>query len=333
MTLPIPDQPLKFFPNYPHDLECCEIRRRFLALLGDFKVPSVPLNLERGQRVELAGGIVRERVTYDVDDGERVAAFHLFQPGRPEATPGILAIHGHGGEDIFPVGKEFHCHPIEHDPAQYSYHAARAGFRVLAPDALCFGERQAQWGYSTKFFDEIAAHAELVSRGKSLGWKSVWDNSRAIEVLEALGSSSIGVMGWSGGSIQSYILAAANEKVLAAACFQSFITLRHQFGQYRLCHCLYPYLPGMMKAGLDWDQIVALIPPRKLFLGWGALDEGTPEIMFRSFVQAMERRTQEKAFAPSVFIHEELASGHEITPPMLEAALEFLRKYTEPRDL
>jgi hypothetical protein len=40
------------------------------------------------------------------------------------------------------------------------------GFRVLAPDVLCFGERQSKFGYATFFFDEINTHAELTSQGK-----------------------------------------------------------------------------------------------------------------------------------------------------------------------
>lgn len=321
----IPKTPIKSLPGYPLNIDANEIGRRFRELLGEFQAASVPLDLKITDQIELEGGVIRERVEYNVDMGERIVAYHLFQKGIPDDAPGILSIHGHGGEDIYPVGKAFHCHPVMGDPAQYSYHAALAGFRVLAPDALCFGERRATWGYSTNFFDEVAAHEELVLQGKSLGWKSVWDNSRALEALETLGSASLGVIGWSGGSIQSYILASVNEKVRAAACFASFLTLRHQFSQYRLCHCLYPYLPGMMKAGLDWDQVVSMIPPRKLFLGWGALDEGTPKIMFRSFVEAIESQALLESHPQCAFVHEEPHAGHEITMSMLQSALEFLR--------
>jgi len=177
---------------------------------------------------------------------------------------------------------------------QYIYIAALKGSRVLAPDALGFGERRTGWGYSSHFADEINLQNELTSRGRSLAWKSVWDNSRGIEVLEALGSETIGTIGWSGESTQTYILAAANRKVKAAACLFSFLTLRHQFYQFRLYHCFYHFIPGMMQAGLDWDQVVSLIPPRKIFMARGENDKGLPE------------------------------NNHEITMEMLEAALVFL---------
>ena len=320
-TTTIPKEFTGIPKGYPEKISRDEVEKRFKSLLGDFETPSCPLNLRVTDETELSEGVIRQRVEYNVEPGETVSAIHLFKRGIPEDAPGVLSIHGHGGNDIFPVGKEFHCHPDDKDPIQYSYIAALKGFRVLAPDALRFGERQAQWGYGSLFMDEMIAHVELCGRGKSLAWKSVWDNSRAIEVLEKLGSKSIGTIGWSGGSTQAYILASVNKKVKAAACFFSFCTLRHQFYQYRLWHCLYHYIPGMVKAGIDWDQIVALIPPRKIFLGWGAKDEGTPEPMYRAFCDAISARDEK-----SLTVFEEHDRGHEITKPMLEAALGFLKR-------
>lgn len=321
----IPEKFINKPENYPEELEPEEVKRRFLFLLGEFEKPSVPLNFRVTDEEILPGEIIKQRVEYDVAEGETVPAFHLFHKDLKKDAPGILSIHAHGGEDIFPVGKEYHCHPDPDDPNQYSYICALHGFRVLAPDALCFGERQTKWGYSKYFFDEINTCMELFSRGKSLCWKSVWDNSRAIEVLEFLGAKSIGSIGLSGGSTQNYILAAVNEKIKAAVCFFSFATLRHQFYQYRLAHCLYHYIPGMVNAGIDWDQVVALIPPRKLFLGWGSKDEGTPEVMYRAFVNAIEERCKKEKLHKSVFVHEENC-GHKITKDMLLNAIKFLKE-------
>ena len=324
MTPEIPRELVGCPPGYPQDLPSAEVKRRFLRLLGEFAEPSVPLRMATTDQVELPGDVVRERIEYDVAPGQRVPAYHLFRRDLPPDAPGVLSIHGHGGDQIFPVGKAFHCHPKPDDPGQYSYHAALAGFRVLAPDALCFGERQAQWGYARTFFDEINAHAELCSRGLSLAWKSVWDNSRAIEALEHLGAPRVGAIGLSGGSTQCYLLAAANEKVQAAACYASFATLRHQFYQYRLCHCLYHFIPGMVSAGIDWDQVVALAAPRPLFLERGGLDEGTPEPMFRAFVTAIEQRCAREHLPPSVVAFEEPEVAHAVTEAGLRAGLAFL---------
>lgn len=322
----IPDHFINPPDQYPQDLSPEEVRGRYRVLLGDFQQPSVPLNLRVTEEVLLPGDIVRQRVEYGVAPGEIVPAYHLFQKNLPDNAPGILSIHAHGGDQIFPHGKAFHCHADPLDPCQHSYRCALSGFRVLAPDALCFGERQRPWGYAQMFHDEVIAHSELVGRGKSLGWKSVWDNSRAIEVLESMGCRSIGSIGWSGGSIQNYLLTPVNKKIEAAVCFFSFVTLRHQFYQYKLCHCLYPYIPGMMQAGIDWDQVVALAAPRKFFFGWAPKDEGTPEVMYRSFVDAIETRCQKEGLPRSVFVHEEEDGGHELTEAMLSNAIRFLQE-------
>jgi dienelactone hydrolase len=314
-------------PGYPKDLPAAEVRRRFLQVLGEFTQPSVPLKPAVTEEIELPGGIIRQRVEYDVEPGERVPAYHLFRRGLPADAPGLLSIHAHGGSGIFPVGKAYHCHPQADDPLQYSYRGALAGFRVLAPDALLFGERPTRWGGS--FFNEVVAHAELCARGLSLAWKSVWDNSRALEMLEHLGARRLGVIGLSGGSTQGYILAAANEKVRAAACYASFATLRHQYYRYRLAHCLYHYIPGMVKAEIDWDQVVATAAPRGLFLERGGLDAGTPEPMYRAFVTAVERRCARDRLPPSLMAFEEPQVAHAVTEPGLKAGLEFLRKHLE----
>jgi dienelactone hydrolase len=325
MTI-IPKSLLRKPSGFPVNLPTDEVRRRFLKLLGPFEKRETPLKLCVTDEKLLRGGVIQQRVVYQVAPGESVPALHLFQHGIPRKAPGILAIHAHGGDEYFPVGKAKNCRPDLKDPEQYGYHAARAGFRVLAPDALCFGERQAQWGYATGFMDEIVTHAELSGRGKSLAWKSVWDNSRAIEVLETLGARSIGCLGHSGGSTQSYILAAVNPKVRAAACFFSFCTLRHQFYQYRLWHCLYHYIPGMIQAGIDWDDVVALAAPRRMFFGWGDKDEGSPKVMYRAFVKSIRKRCRAERLPCAVETYEEKGGPHKITGGMLAAAMAFLRK-------
>ena len=111
-----------------------EIDKRFRRLLSDFETSSVPLNIQMIDETELPGGIVRQRIEYCVESAEIVRALHLFRKDLPDDSPGVLSIYGHGGNDIFPVVKEFYCHPDSGDPMQYSYIAALSGFRVLAPD-------------------------------------------------------------------------------------------------------------------------------------------------------------------------------------------------------
>lgn len=128
MTTIIPEKMVREVPFWEPDLPAEEVERRFRKILGEFEVPSVPLNLRVTEEVELDGGVVRQRVEYDVDENETVPAYHLFKKNLPNDAPGLLSIHGHGAESIFPVGKAYHCHPSPSDPVQYSYIAALNGF-------------------------------------------------------------------------------------------------------------------------------------------------------------------------------------------------------------
>ena len=80
----------------------------------------------------------------------------------------------------------------------------------------------------------------------------------------------------------------------------------------------------MLQSGIDWDQVVPLIPPRKIFLAWGAQDAGTPVPMYRAFCDTI-RLSDEKSFT----VFEEPDKGHKITMPMLQNAIQFLKANLE----
>jgi dienelactone hydrolase len=294
----------------------------FNRLLGD-TTPPQELSLQRGgERVSLGEGLYSEELSYEVEAGEWVKAT-LFTHEQPR--PGVLALHQHGGDEIFATGHHSCCDPTGSATENYAYTLARAGFTVLAPDSICFGERTVSEGYSEGFGLEILTAMELQARGKSLPWKNVYDNRCALTVLGSLSETSsaeYGVIGHSGGSIQGYMLAACDIRVKATAAFQSFITLREQFYGERLYHCLYPYLPGMVDAGIDFDQVVASIVPRKLFMGWGRSDVGTPRSMTEAFVSAVEQESQRQGVESCVQLYASDA-GHDVTGEMLAAAEQF----------
>ena len=78
-------------------------RRQLMRLLGAVPDGPPPLAPEQVERVDL-GDVIREKVTYAVEPGERVPAF-LFLPRTGAAPrPAVLCHHQHGGE--FDVGKD-----------------------------------------------------------------------------------------------------------------------------------------------------------------------------------------------------------------------------------
>src|SRR5664280_1675031 len=102
-----------------------QIRR---ALLVPEALPA--LEAEHYGQVEIAPGVVAERVSYATDYGLRVPAI-VYRPKRKPAgkMPGLIVVNGHGGDKY----------------SWYAFYAgvlyARAGAAVLTYDPIGEGER------------------------------------------------------------------------------------------------------------------------------------------------------------------------------------------------
>src|SRR5438876_6810649 len=156
-------------------------RADLLRLLGTVPVAAPPLAAERVERADL-GDVVREKVTYAVEPGERVPAFVLLPKSGPPRHPAILCHHQHGGE--FEVGKDGPA-GLGSDPSQhYALELARRGYVTIVFDALCFNERQDGTGKLKGADYERYGAMSRITEGKSVEGKYVWDACRALDYLE-----------------------------------------------------------------------------------------------------------------------------------------------------
>src|SRR5262249_43368712 len=114
-------------------------RPRLLRLLGTVPASPPALAPERLDRVDL-GELIREKVTYAVEPGERVPAFIFLPKGSTPRRPAILCHPQHGGE--FQVGKDGPAGLGSTEDQHYAIELARRGYVTLVFDALCFNERQ-----------------------------------------------------------------------------------------------------------------------------------------------------------------------------------------------
>src|SRR6185295_17803527 len=78
-------------------------RRQLMRLLGSVPDGPPPLAPEQVERVDL-GDVVREKVTYAVEPGERVPAYVFLPKAGTARLPAVLCHHQHAGE--FAVGKD-----------------------------------------------------------------------------------------------------------------------------------------------------------------------------------------------------------------------------------
>lgn len=229
-----------------------------------------PLEPQVEERVDL-GDVIRERLTYQVEPGERVPAYLLLpkdlQPG--ERRAGIFAHHQHAGQ--FHWGKSEVVGVAGNPEQAYALELAGRGYVVLAPDAICFEERGPYNGSldnpterpSAGRDNERFEFTKRVMYGSCLQTKMTWDMQRGLDYLQSrpeVDPERLGCIGHSLGGQQTLFLAALDERVRAAisSCGFSSMTsviregINHNFGAY---------VPGWLQHG-DAGNLLAEVAPR-----------------------------------------------------------------------
>src|SRR5437773_1356900 len=165
-------------------------RDRLLALLGAMP-PAAPLEPRVEERASADSretifgapySVARERVTYQVEPGERVAAYLFvpFRPGlRPGRRPAVVCLHQHAGQ--FELGKSEPAGLAGNPEQHYALALARRGYVTLVPDQLCFEERRDDRLEGNLY--ERFEFTRRVSYGSSLQAKYTSDNVRGLDYL------------------------------------------------------------------------------------------------------------------------------------------------------
>ena len=299
-------------------------RAMLLRLLG--ATPSVPppLAAEQAARVDL-GDVVREKVTYQVEPGERVPAW-LFVPktGRPPFA-GVLCHHQHGGQ--FGVGKDGPAGLGSTPDQHYGIELARRGYVTLAPDALCFGERQDAAGKLKDASYERFEALHRITEGKTLQGKYVWDARRALDYLQSrpeVDKARLGMIGHSLGGQETLFTAACDTRIRAAVSSCGFGSLR-TLKRDRILHNFALFVPSLAEHG-DYGAVLALVAPRPFLVAARTRDPIFPREGIEETVAAARRTYEAKKAADRLgTFYEE--GPHEFSPALRQAAYEWLDRW------
>ena len=156
------------------DFDTWEFRRRSILqavqeVMGPLPVESrrVPLDVRVEEEVKLDGGVLRQKITYQSEPGSRVPAY-LFIPAakKNQPLPAVLCLH-----QTSSLGKGESAGITTNDKS-YALDLAQRGYVTIAPDYPSFGEHA--WNFD-------ADHGYV-----SGSMKSIWDNMRAIDLLQSL---------------------------------------------------------------------------------------------------------------------------------------------------
>ncbi len=268
----IPNTNTRFqFPQY-HSLEewrdrALHLRRQLLSAAGLLPLPAkTPLNAMVFDRIE-RGDYTIEKVLLQTLPGFFLAG-NLYRPvGRHGRFPGILSPHGH-----WERGR------LENIPS-YSVPAlgvsmARQGYVVFAYDMVGYSDtRQTPHdfgGWREKLYSFTPMGLQL------------WNSIRAVDFLESLPDvdrNRLGATGASGGGTQTFLLAAVDSRIRAAAPV-NMISAVMQGGD-----------PCEDAPGLRFDtfnvELAALIAPRPMLMvsSSGDWTRNTPTLEFPAMQQ------------------------------------------------
>jgi dienelactone hydrolase len=302
-------------------------RTHLLELLGAVPLAAPPLAAERVERIDL-GDVVREKVTYTVEPGERVPAFLLLPKTGPARHAAILCHHQHGGE--YSVGKDGPAGLGSNPNQHYALELARRGYVTMVFDALCFNERQDVTGKLSGREYEYYEAMYRITEGKSLQGKYVWDARRALDYLETrpeVDASRLGMVGHSLGGQETLFTTAIDTRIRAAVSSCGFGSLR-TLKRDRIDHNAALYVPGLANNG-DYGAVLALVAPRPYLVAARTQDPIFPKDGIDETV-AVGRRAYAGMGATNRLATFFEAGTHEFSPTMRDAAYAWFDQWLTP---
>ncbi|MCE9566791.1 MAG: alpha/beta fold hydrolase [Planctomycetes bacterium] len=234
-----------------------EVRRGHILdnmalVMGSFpnKQKRVPLDVKEIEQVKV-GDLIRRKVTYQSDPNDRVPAY-IFLPSEKPAKklPAILALH-----QTTKLGKDEPAGLGIKDMA-YGLELAQRGYVVIVPDYPSFGEHK---------YDFAA------DQGYASGsMKAVWDNVRALDLLETLpevDTERIGVIGHSLGGHNAMFTALFDTRLKAIVSNCGFSSMRKDdlpswTGKTYMPRIKSEFANDVTKLPFDFHEVVAAFAPR-----------------------------------------------------------------------
>jgi dienelactone hydrolase len=329
----------------PTPAEVAAGRQAFLKLIDR---PRVELNAVEKVMSDAPPGMVKTQVSFDAEAGQRVPALFLRSgpADRGKRLPVVIVLHGTGSnkESNLPLMRTL----------------ASKGFLAVSPDGRYHGERRTDTSSPTA--DYFAAIARAFEEGKSHPWlyDTAYDVMRLIDYLQTRGDADpkrIGLVGFSKGGMETYLVAAADERVAAAAPLigvQSYRWgLENDAWQARVDTVKGAAESAAKKAGVAaidrtfakrfYDRVVpgidgefdgpAVLPriaPRPLLVVTGDRDANTPLPGVKLAAEAA-RAAYERAGAADRFeLIVQPDTGHTVKPEALGRVVAWLVKRLEP---
>ena len=315
-----------------------EVFKAVVDSLGDLPPRPSPPHARVVSREQRAGYTL-ERVSIDNGAASAIPALVLIPEKLKPHAPAILWLHSSTPDKNHLITPNLTTHTEALGDA-----FVRAGYVVLAPDALFYGERAEDipGGPSEAYRrDEVESFKIAEDRrlkfdlwlGRTTWGMFVRDDQVALDYLcsrPEIDARRIGATGMSMGSTRAWWLAAVDERVAATvgvACLTRYQNLIAH-GNLR-AHGLYYFGYGLLKH-FDTEGVLSLIAPRPFLALTGDLDAGSPVDGIKALEDPVSRVYAANAAAECFksIVYPDV--GHEYTPAMRAEMLKWFERWLKP---
>jgi dienelactone hydrolase len=287
-------------------------------------------------------GLVIYHFSFASDASQRVPGLLVKSADSKGRRPVVIELHGTGGRK-------------EGELALLRKYAAR-GFIAVAIDGRYHGERRGKIGYEGAI---LRAWHEPGSEHPFF-YDTVWDVMRLIDYLQTrddVDPARIGLTGISKGGIETYLAAAVDTRIAAAAPFigvESFRwALDHNDWQGRvgtiqntfnaimkesnatnidtaMVQKFYDRVTPGIYGKFDGPAMVPLTAPRPLFIVNSDTDTHTPLPGVNECIEAARKAYHAAGADDNLSVRIQEHSGHQVRPESERAAIEWFVKYLKP---
>jgi dienelactone hydrolase len=227
----------------------------------------VPLDVRVTEEVKMPH-YLRKKLTYAAEKGDRVPAYLLLPLERKGKLPAVLCLH-----QTARIVKGEQAGLGDRENMRYAVHLAERGYVTLAPDYPSFGEYPYDFAKSSYLSGSM---------------KAIWNNMRAIDLLQSLpevDAERIGCIGHSLGGHNTMFTAAFDPRIKALVSNCGFTSFPKYYGGKLKGWTSDRYMPRIAKVydlkpekmPFDFPEVVASFAPRA-FLASSPLHDDNFEV-------------------------------------------------------
>lgn len=278
----------------------------------------VPLDVEVISE-EAADGYIRKRISFAPEANDRVPAWLLIPNGRTGKGSAMLCLHqtnNNGkGEPVGLGGLE---------NLYYAHELAKRGFVCVVPDYPSFGDYR---------YDFKTQGAHYVSGSM----KAIWNNVRAIDLLETLPEvdpERIGCIGHSLGGHNTLFTAAFDVRIKAAVTSCGFTAFHDYYNGNLAGWTSDRYMPRIRdlygnspdRVPFDFHEVLAAIAPRSIFVNAPISDNNFENSGVRKVVAEATKAQEIYGAAGGIITARYPECGHDFPDDVREEAYQWLEE-------